>query len=156
MPHDLWMCNNDVWWYFVLFILFYFAWMMLLVPFFLLWEAQLSNLISFCLSFFLSYERSKWTTSGICFMNYIGLPCVTNVEKHMLGWGPWVGYIDKLVQYGWFAILIEREKNFGLRRRPTWIKCLFDPPPIRCPQDKGMEVQIYSSLSRVDTIVTSH
>jgi hypothetical protein len=33
---------------------------------------------------------------------------------------------------------------------------MFDPPPIRCPQDKGMEVQIYSSLSRVDTIVTSN
>ena len=51
---------------------------------------------------------------------------------------------------------IKREKNFGLRRRPTWIKCMFDPPPIRCPHDKGMEVHIYSSLSRVDTIVTSH
>ena len=26
------------------------------------------------------------------------------------------------------------------------IKCLFDPPPIRCIQDKGMEVKIYSSF----------
>ena len=47
----------------------------------------------------------------------------------------------------------EREKNFGLQRRPTWIKCMFDPPPIQCPHDKGMEVQIYSSLSRVDTCI---
>ena len=39
---------------------------------------------------FLSYGKSKCTTSGICFMNCIGLPCVANVEKHMLGWGPWV------------------------------------------------------------------
>ena len=37
-----------------------------------------------------------------------------------------------------------REKNFGLWWRLTWIKCMFDPPPIRCPQVKGMEVQIYS------------
>ena len=33
------------------------------------------------------------------------------------------------------------------------MKCLFDPPPIRCPHDKGMEVKIYSSLSRVDTVL---
>ena len=35
------------------------------------------------------------------------------------------------------------------------MKCMFDPPPIRCPHDKGMEVKIYSSLSRVDTIMIS-
>ena len=23
------------------------------------------------------------------------------------------------------------------------MKCLFDPPPIRCPHDKGMEVQMH-------------
>ena len=50
----------------------------------------------------------------------------------------------------------KKKRNFGLRRRPTWIKCLFDPPPIQCPQDKGMEVKIYSPLSRVDTLVTSN
>ena len=48
----------------------------------------------------------------------------------------------------------ERKKNFGLRRRPTWIKCPFDPPPIQCPQDKGMEVKIYSPLLRVDTLIS--
>ena len=69
----------------------------------------------------------------------------------------------KLLLIGWKNVwfLVQREikkkkKNFGLQRRPTWIKCMFDPPPIQCPHDKGMEVQIYSSLSRVDTIITSH
>ena len=45
----------------------------------------------------------------------------------------------------------ERETSVSWRR-PTWIKCLFDPPPIQCPQDKGMKVKIYSPLSRVDTL----
>ena len=40
----------------------------------------------------------------------------------------------------------KRERNYVLRRRPKWIKCLFDPPPIQCPHDKGMEVKIYSPL----------
>ena len=35
-----------------------------------------------------------------------------------------------------------REKTSVSVGRPTWMKCLFDPP-IRCPQDKGMEVKIY-------------
>jgi hypothetical protein len=36
------------------------------------------------------------------------------------------------------------------------MKCLFDSPPIRCPQDKGMEVKIYSSLKgRVQDHLTS-
>ena len=39
----------------------------------------------------------------------------------------------------------KRERNFGLWRRPTWIIYLFNPPPIQCPHDKGMEVEIYFS-----------
>ena len=40
-----------------------------------------------------------------------------------------------------------KERNFSLWRRPTWIKCLFDLPPIQCPQDKGMGVKIYSPFA---------
>jgi hypothetical protein len=81
----------------------------------------------------------------MCFFSYLLWLCVI---------------VRMLPNHMWRATEREKEKrkkkNFGLRRRPTWIKCLFDPPPIWCPQDKGMEVQIYSSLSRVDTIKACH
>jgi hypothetical protein len=48
------------------------------------------------------------------------------------------------------------EENFSLRRRPTWMKCLFVPPLNLCPLDKGVEVKNYFPLSRVDTVVTSN
>ena len=38
----------------------------------------------------------------------------------------------------------ERKKTFGIRRRPTWIKCRFDLPPIQCPQDKAMEEIVFN------------
>ena len=65
-------------------------------------------------------------------------------------------FSQKALHNLYMHVIRERERNFGLRRRPTWIKCMFDPPPIQCPQDKGMEVKIYSPLWRVDTLVTSN
>ena len=47
----------------------------------------------------------------------------------------------------WLEWMEKREMNFGVRRRPTWIKCLFDLPPIQSLQGKGMEVKIYSPLN---------
>jgi hypothetical protein len=36
-------------------------------------------------------------------------------------------------------IIQENNNNFGLWRRPTWIKCLFILPSIPCPHDKRYE-----------------